>query len=327
MARRDSFGIAAQTAWGTANATPDYYIPVTSVTVSPNEETIEVEETTGTRFPSRIEKGTRYSELSVEGPVRVESFGSILYAALGEPTTTNNDPAYIHEFDPAAASKVPLPVSMRVSRVDPDTPIVDQFEDAIVNTLSVSCEPNGYASYTASFVAKDYESAATPSPTLDFSDRFPFHQLTAYISVNGGSETEIPLASWSVEYNNNIPTDAFVLGQRTLWEVVEDNADCSVTFSPRSDLNDHYRRALADSPDAVKLRLEATGDVIGSAAGNVRFEVTLHLLEYTDAPANISASDRLNMIEVSGRAAYDDANSKFVTFELENEVASYAQPT
>lgn len=331
MARRDSFGIAAQTDWGDANDTMEFFIPVESVDVSHNDETIEVDETTGTRFPSRIEKGTRYAELTVNGPVRAESFGRVLYATFGEPTTDGtNNPAYVHTFDPAESDAHPLPVSMLVTRKDPVVPIVDLFEDAIVNTLSLTCEPNGYLSYSAQLVARDYTPDADPSPTLDFSERFPFHRLTAYISVDGGQEEEIPLASWSMEYSNNIPTDAFVLGQRTLWEVSEDNADCSVTFSPRTDLEEHHRRALADNPTAVKLRLEAEGADIGTGSvpdGSFRVEVILYLIEYTDAPASINAAERMNMIEITARAAYDDDNDKFVDVILENETAAYAQPS
>lgn len=330
MARRDSFGIAAQEDWGTAESTMEAFVPVESVDVNHNAETIDSEETTGTRFPARMEKGTRFGELTGRGSVRAESFGRILYAAMGEPTTVATAaPAYVHTWDPAAADKRPLPVSLLVTRRDPTPPIVDLFHDAIVNTLSISCEPNGHTTFEAGFVAKDYAEAGTPSPTLDFSERFPFHTLTAYISVNGGSEEEIPLAAWSMEYSNNVPTDAFVLGQRTLWELAEDNADCSVSFSPRTNLEEHHRRALADEPDSVKLRLEAVGGDIGSGSvpdGSFRLEVILYLLEYADAPASIDAGSRMNLIEVSARAAYDDTAGKFITVELENETASYDQP-
>jgi hypothetical protein len=330
MSRRDSLGIAAQYDWGQPMSTIEFYAPVESVDVSHNDETIEIEETTGTRFPSRIEKGTRYGELSVSGAVRSESFGRILYATFGEPTTVATaDPAFVHTFDPAAADAQPLPVSLLVSRVDPDPGIIDLFDDCIVNSLTMNCEPNGYLSYSATFVAKDYESKAAPSPTFDFSERYPFHRLTAYISVDGGAEEEIPLGSWSMEYNNNIPTDAFVLGQRVLWELVEDNADCSVSFSPRTKLNEHHRRALADTPEAVKLRLEAVGSDIGVGSvpdGEFRVEVILHLIEYTDAPASINAGERMNMIEISARAAYDDDAGKFIDVILENETEDYDQP-
>lgn len=330
MSRSDSFGIAPQADWGTAEETMSAYAPVETVDVNHNNESIEVEETTGTRFPARIERGTRFGELTVSGPVRAESFGWTLYATFGEPdTVTTADPAIVHTWDPAAADARPLPVTLLVAREDPDPEIVDRFFDAIVNELTISAEPNGYLSYQASYIARDYTADVSPTPTLDFSERYPFHKLTAYITIGSDPEEEIPLASWSMSYSNNVPTDAFVLGQRTLWELVEDNASCECTFSPRSDLAEHHRRALADTPEAVKLRLEAVGGDIGEDSipdGSFRVEVILYLLEYTDAPASINAAERMRQIDITARAAYDDTNSKFVDVILENETAAYEQP-
>src|SRR5690606_7662668 len=121
MARSDSLGIAAQAAWGTPEDTMEYYPPVESVDVSHNTETIEIEETLGNRFPSRIEKGTRYGELSIAMAPRIVSFPRLLSGLLGEPATTQ--PAgtgaptvFEHEFDPAAADAEPIPLSLLVDR-------------------------------------------------------------------------------------------------------------------------------------------------------------------------------------------------------------------
>lgn len=331
MSRSDSFGIAAQEDWGDPEDTMEFFIPVETVDVNHNPESIEVEETTGTRFPARMERGTRYGEITVSGPVRVESVGRLLYATIGVPTSDSTDaPAIVHTFDPAGVGIVPKPVSLLVARVDPSpTPIVDLFYDCLVNELTISVEPNGYLSYAASFISRDYIEDAAPSTTYDFSERFPFHRLNAYIDLEDAAEAEIPLGSWSMTYSNNIPTDVFVLGQRTLWEVVEDNASMETSFMPRTAMDEHHRRALADTPEAVKLRLEAIGANIGSGSvpdGSYRFEVIQHLLEYVDAPASINAAERMRGIEVTARGAYNDDAGKFVEVIVENETAGYAVP-
>lgn len=336
MSRMDSFGIAAQEAWGDPEETMEFFIPVETVDVNHNLESIEVEETTGTRFPARIERGTRFGEITVAGPVRAESVGRLLYACFGTPTTVGAaDPAFVHTFDPAATGKVPLPVSLLVNRTDPtDGDITDRFYDAIVNELTLSVEPNGYMSYQASFVSRDYQSdVAEPSPTYDFSERYPFHVVNAYISVGDFEDSideEIPVGSWSMTYSNGIPTDVFILGRRTLWEVKEDNASCETTFTARSDMAEHHRRALADEPEKVRLRLEAIGDEIPDGtvqAGDFRFEVIQHMLEYTDAPASINAAERMREIEVTARGAFNDEAGKFVEVILENTTAAYGTPS
>jgi hypothetical protein len=327
MSRSDSFGIAAQEDWGDPEETMTFFIPVETVDVSHNNETIEVEETTGTRFPARIERGTRFGELTVEGPLRSESAGLLLYATFGVPATTGgNGTAFLHVFDPAVAGRVPKPVSLLVNRTDPEPTITDRFHDALCNELTISCEPNGHMRYSASFIAKDYLEVNEPSTSYDFSHRWPFFQAKAYLDVEGGGEAEVPVGSWSMTYSNNIPTDVFVLGQRTLWELVEDNASMETSFLARSDFEEHYRRALADEPDACKLRVEAIGPTMAGSTDEYRFEVIQWLIEETDAPANLNAAERMTGIEVTARAAFDDDNTKFVTVDLDNLTASYAEP-
>lgn len=335
MARSDSLGIAAQAAWGTAENTMEFYPPVESVDVSHSVENIEIEETLGNPFPTRLEKGTRFGELTISAAARVVSFPRLLSGLIGEPNTTQpNDTdaptVYEHEFDPVAADD-PIPLSLLVHRADPTPGITDLFYDALINEATLSCEPNGLLMASLTAVARNVdEDVDAPSVTSDVSTRFPFHTAAVYLTpdVDGDqtpTEVEIPVSSWSITYSNNILTDAFVLGSRLLWEVAPDNRTCEVSFTPRTDLAEHHRRALATYPSGNRLRLVAEGPEI---EGGFKFavEVDVALFEYTDAPANISAAERLNSVEVTGRAAFDDDASRFVTFTVRNSVASYAQP-
>lgn len=330
MSRVDSFSLAAQEDWGVPNTTMDYTVPVESVDVSHNQETIEVDETTGTRFPTRIERGTRFGELSATGLVRAISFGRIASAFFGLPDTAQPDAVgsptvYRHTFDPAASGKAPIPHTIVVAREDPDPAIVDQFNDCIGNEMTLSVEPNGILTFSASFVARDSEEVASPSPTSDFSRRFPFHQASVFLKIGEDAEEEIPTAAWSWTYSNNVPTDVFVLGLRTLWELREDNATSEVSFSPRSELNEHHRQALGDEPGRCRLRFVATGPIIEDTFA-WQIEVIQYLLEYTDAPANVSAAERMRLVEVTARAAYDDVAGKFIDLVLTNTVEDYDQP-
>jgi hypothetical protein len=327
MARNDSLGLAKQVAEGTGVAVMEYFPPVESVDVSQNLETIEIDETTGTRFPTRLEYGTEFWGLDASGAARVASLPRLLSAFFGAPTTTTPDGALAptarqHLFDPAAAGKTPIYHSALVTRTDPDPPIVDLMTDVLGNELTLSVEPNGLLMFEASLIGRTRASAAEPSPTFDFSRRFPFHEAKAYLSIDGGVEAEVKVGAWSFTYNNNLDTDAWVLGQRGLYTLQPGNADAEASFSPREALSAHYARALASTPEEVKLRLTATGPIIGGAVA-YQIEVIAYLLEYTDVPANLSAADRLNMVEISARAAYDDVTSKFVTVSVINTVASY----
>ena len=58
MARSDSVGLAKQTALGTKQTTMEFFVPVESAEISNNVETLEAEETIGTRFPTGVDYGS-----------------------------------------------------------------------------------------------------------------------------------------------------------------------------------------------------------------------------------------------------------------------------
>lgn len=329
--RSDSVGLAKQVALGTKQTTMEFFVPVESADISFNRETLEVEETSGLRFPSGIDYGTGYWEVGLSGAARAASLPRMLSAFMGAPTTSTPDVGAApsgrnHAFNPVTGSLVPH--SILLNRTDPSAAITDLVFDSLGNQLTLSVAANGFLMFDAGFAGRDNDDARPePSVTSDASTRWAFDQCHAYLTVDGGSEIEIPLASWSMQYNNNIDTSQVVLGQRTLYTIAEGNADASFSFAPRdkvstATLASHYRRALAADPAKNKLRLVATGATIGGAVA-YKVEVTGWNLEYLTAPANINAADRLSMIEVNARAAYDTASSKFVTVDVVNTTASY----
>ena len=329
MSRVDSVDIARQTAKGTPNLVMGYFPPVESAGAPQQREAMEIEETLGHRFPSGAEYGTRYFESPWSGAVRVDSFPRILSAFLGNPVSSQPDApgaptVYSHLFDPAAAGAEPEWVSLLINRTDPDTAITDLLKDARGNELTITVEPNGYLKFDASFVALDVDQTRPePVATRDSSQRFTFDKATVFMSVNGGAEVAIPVSSWSSTYSNNLVTDLAVLGSRVLFDLPYGNASCEAKFAPRSGLSEHYRRAMLDDPESVKLRLLVEG-AIAEGTSKFEFEHTVHLAQYIEAPAEITAGENLTGIEVSTRAAFDDAAGKFVTYRVQNKVADYS---
>lgn len=328
MSRLDSVGLAKQAGIDSKVTTPEFYVPVESASVSLNRELLEIEETIGTRFPTDPDYGTSFWELSIAGAVRAASFPRLLSAFLGAPTTSSPDTAAAptarkHAFDPVPSAGTPVPHSILITRADPSPKIVDLFYGCMGQEISLSVEPNNYVRFDASLVAKELDDTqAAPTVTADLSDRFRFHEAKAYISVAGGGEVEIKIERWSITYGNGIDTDEFVLGSQRLYNMKEGNASCQLTFTTKQDLSPHYRRALKTNPEKVKIRLTATGAVIGGAV-KWEFEWILHRCHYIDAPAQVSAADRLRGIEITARGAYNSADSKFVTAHVVNTTASY----
>lgn len=325
--RKDSFGLAKQTVYGTKVTAMEQFAPVESVDIKDVSETISADETTGTRFPARLEKGTKGFEIRAKGNLRPSSAPKILSGFFGTPVKTNpyltQATAYSYLFDPVLTD--PVLLSLLATMKDPQpNPIVGLFFDAIGSNLVLRADPSDFLSFEAGYFAADADlTQAAPVPTLDATKRFTFDQVHVYASINGAAEVEIPSASWQISYSNAEDRGGKILGQRKLYDLNAGIASCDVQFTPKSLLDAHFARALLDDPDTVKLRMNATGAVIAGAA-SFMVEVIVYLCEYVEAPASINASSRLNAIPVKARAAYDATNSKFVTVQVVNAINNAA---
>lgn len=332
MSRVDSVGLGKQTGageggLGTANPTPSYFIPVESADTGTNIEEMTREETLGHSFPTDPDRGVQFFEPSLSGACRSASLPRLLSLFLGDPLTTTPDAtgapsAHNHNFNPVARP-IPRAHSILLNRTDPNPAITDLLWDAIGNSLTLSLTPNDWMAFEAGLVAaKIDDTLSEPSVTADLTRRFAFYETKAYLTIGAGVEAEIAVSDVSLTYNLNVDTDQAVLGSRQLYKLQAGNVDCEVSFTPKSDLKLYYRRALALEPQNVKLRIEALGPVIGGA---IRHKVTIAIprLFEIEAPADIAAGETLTDVEVTARAAYDSATSKFVEVDVVNVVASY----
>lgn len=327
MSRLDALGIAKQSAFGTKQTTMEYFPPETSVDPGQSRETLTLEETIGSRFPTGLAYGTRYFPIGVQGALRPASLPRIKSAFMGAPTTvagTAGDVgSYVHTFDPTL-SNTELFHSLFAVRKDPSTPIVDLFYDALGNDFEETYAPNAYVVGSWNFIAlalDDTQSA--PSVSRDTSKRWVFDQVVVYVNIAGGGEAAVKCAAASIQYSNNLDTDEAILGSKKLYALPLGNADATFSFSPRESLNTYYREALKDTPDTNSARIVATGSAIGTTSKFFTVETIIPAFEITDAPAPIDASQVLKMVQVSGRVKLDDITGKFVTQKITNDVAAY----
>ncbi len=325
MSRRDAVGLSRQTNLATKNAVVGYWVPVESGERGLSRETLEIDETIGNRFPTGLDYGSRYFEPSFQGAVRLNSFPRVLAPTLGDPTSaaTAEATAKKHTFDPSLVDPQPHGVFMHTD-IDGEVDTDDLFWSAISNELVISCEPNDYLRFEQNMIAiKDDDTVVSPTVTSDLSRRFAYHLIKTFISVEGGAETEIPTAGFSFTYTNDLGTDEIVLGSRDLYKLPLGNVDGELTFTPKTNLNAWYRRALLLEPDSVKFRVLCEGDVIGTGVKQA-VEIIIHNTEAVEAPVDIDAGDPLTGVEITARAAYDAGTGKFCTVAVTNTVASYA---
>lgn len=323
MARSDIFALARQaTGQGTPDLTPDYYVPAEGVDPDVDRETIAVEETSGDRFPTGLEYGTRFFTINARLAPRMNSLPRLLSAWMGQPTTgAPVSGVYPHVFDPTVAGKQPEWHTIAAVRSDPTPAIVDFFTDCRGDRFTLTFAANDAPRLNGTLIGiglDDTQSA--PTPTHDTSERQKFHNALVYLD-DGGGEAVFACAVWALEYGNNLDTDNAVLGSRELYALPFGNADAQVTFSPRVDLSDHYRRALLEDPASIKVRLIADNGLAGALHRQV--EVIVPALETVSAPAPIDGSSVLKMVEVTARAKKNESDGKFCTVTVRNAVATY----
>jgi hypothetical protein len=328
MSRIDIFGLAKQTDASTKNATMEYYPPVESCEVEHAVETMEVDETTGHRFPTGMDYGTEFWNLSLKATPRMASLPRLLSMWFGQPVTSTPDAggapaARNHQFLATPTSAAPKEHSIFAVRKDPSPAIIDLFWTCLGDELSFAIESNDFLKLEGAIIARELDDTqSAPTQTLDNTARMSFDQVKCYASVNGAGEAEVKVRKFAVTYQNNLDTEDVILGTRRLQSLNVDNAMCEVSFQPTGALSTEYRRALLSDPDKVKLRFEALGAVIG-AATKYKVEFIIYACEYIEAPANIDAGERLKDIEITARARYDEVASKFVECNVVNIVATY----
>lgn len=323
MSRIDIVGLAQQTAgMGTKVTTMEYFVPVETSNVNANRETLEIQETIGTRFPTGLDYGTRFFEVPMAGAPRASSFPRVLSGFMGNPDTSGS----VHTFEPTGAGKTPLPHSIFVVREDPvtfgQTAITDLFWDARGNEIAVNIAANDYVKMDAGWIAIDLDDTqAAPTPTYDTSKRFKFSDVTTEWSIDEEASWQpIVCASAGFTYRNNLDTDEAVLGSRKLYSLPYGNADCEFRFSARSTMEDFYRYALDADPTDLAFKLTCT-----NADGDIMV-VTVHACQEVEAPAPVSGADVLKAIDVTARAHVND-DGDFVTVAITNDVVSYGAPS
>lgn len=320
MSRVDFVGLARQDAgMGTPETVSEYYVPVETASPDTTRETLEMEETIGTRFPTGIEYGTRYFTIPMAGAPRPASLPRILSGFIEQPSTTGAGP-YVHTQ--TATTGEPEPHTIFVARNDPDPAIADTFSDALGNELALDVAPNDFLRMDASWIALHVEELTpVPTPTSDLTKRWKFSECCVEISDdNGATWDPKQSAAWGITYRNNLDTDNAILCSNDLFSLPLGNADIDVRWSPVEDLNVNYRRYLAESPETLGIRLTATSPT-------ATLVVTVFAFEIIDAPAPVDASEVLKMIEVTGRGKVCETGAnagKFVSFVTTNAVATYA---
>lgn len=335
MSKADYMGVSLQQAGvnglKVVRATWDYFTPIQNEDITMQREELEAEETVGSRAPSPQEYGGRIFSGGISYFARPTSSPIFAAMAFGAPTTSTpvgGTLARDHVFDPTAANKEPLAASLLLVKADPNPKIVDILVGAKGNEYNLSVEANGYlgGSVGVSGVRLMTNQPEPGSVTRDVSRKWSFAQVGAQISVNGAALAPIQLTQFGFSYGNSLVEDLFVLGDVEVDDLPTGNISMESTFTPTRALRDHVYRALADTPDAVRVQLLAVGGEIETGQDN-ELEIDLKNCQYNEAGANVNAGETLRSTQVTANPVLDDVSNKLILLRFRNgETGTKYQP-
>lgn len=294
--------------------------PIATEEISLEREDMDLEETVGSRAPTAREYGGRVYEGDIELAARPDTFPVFLSMVLGAPVSTEVvTGVYRHVWNPIAADIEPLPASIWTVNRDVTPNVVDKYVGAKGNEMSIEIEANGYLMSTIGVAAYLLDQTATEPTGIaqDLTKKWAFHQVTAELAVGAGALASVPLLDFSLEYSNNIVTDLFNLGSKEVEALPPGNIEPEVTFTPSRDIGEHYRRALLDTPEDVRLKLVAQGAII-TGVHRYALEVDLKRLQYIEAPVDIDAGETLTGVEVTAAPVLKESDNSFIEIAVVN---------
>jgi hypothetical protein len=325
MGASSFIGVAKQSDLVTKNTTMAFFPQVSTAKLGLERAIVKMDETNGSRMASAIAYGSGYAKGEIEGAVRPASFPIFLASALGAPTSdagTGTPKAYTHVFDPTVTPTL-RPLSIMQVNNDTVPAAVDLFYGCVTDELSVSAKVDEYLMFKAAVFGLGVDQGqSAPAVTRDTSARFTALQIAAQIGVNGAALAAVKVSEFNVSIKNNVGTDCKVLGSSALVDLPGGNVEVEVEFTivGTAAMLEHYRRAMAATPDDVAVKLVATGAVISGANAN-SVTIDIKRMQYTEAPLDINAKDVATSIQIKGTACADATTGKLVIVTVMNDQA------
>lgn len=270
--------LRTQTVAGTYNAdtgTAGVGIKLRSGSLGPSRELLIPDpEIGGGRDVVDANLGTVAWSGDYEFYLRINSFLTLLKAALGTadaPVTATG--VVTHTITPSDAAALPF---LSIEEGVGSNLETYRYTDAVVNTLHLEAEANGYLMGTAGMIAAKQTAGntRTPSPLWDNTPMFIGSNIT--VTYNG---VTLPAKSFSLDINNNFEDDDFRLGSFYLGDLTPKRREVTATFNIREASSALWRTAVYGSPAAV-----APGGVTNKQ------ELVIHFETYDDIPGGTPAT-------------------------------------
>jgi hypothetical protein len=250
---------------------------------------------------------------------RVDALTTMLKAALGTaaaPVTATG--LTTHTITPSDAAQLPY---LSIEEAIGNGLEVYRYNDAVVNTLHLEADANGYLMGTVGLIgAKQVAGAVrTAAPVWDETPMI----VGTNITVTYNSVT-LPAKSFSLDINNNFEDDDFRLGSFYLGDLTPKRREITASFGIRESSSALWRQATYGLPAATEVGglttkqalviSMSTYESIGGATPVTSYNVTLTIPKFILTPYSLEASgDDVIESDVEGQAVRPAAATPIMT--------------
>jgi hypothetical protein len=260
---------------------------------------------------------------------RLEALPTLLKAGFGSAASAAVTGVNTHTITPSDSATLPfLAIEEKVgSGLE-----TYRYTDAVVNTLHLEADANGYMQGTAGLIAALQQAGQTPtnSPIWDNS---PLIVGTNILLTLGG--VTLPAKSFAFDLNNNFEDDDFRLGSFFLGDLTAKGREVSGSFAIRPEDSALWRRAaygLASATAvgglATKNQLVITATTYEDIEGGTpltKASLTLTMPNIVLEPFALEPSgDDVIENDISWRAVRPDAGTAIATAVVKNAAAAIA---
>lgn len=261
---------------------------------------------------------------------RMESLPTLFKAALGSNAdAVQGTGAWNHTITPTDSATLPyLGIEEKVgSGLE-----TFQYVDAVVNTLHLEAEANGYLMGTAGLIARQQTAGATPtaSPVWDNSPLIVGTNITmTYNAVT------LPAKSFSLDFANNFEDDDFRLGSFFLGDLTAKSREVTGSFTIRPNDSAFWRQAVygasaATTPGGLTTKQQlvitcTTYEDIGGSTPLVKSSISITIPKVALEPYGLEPSgDDVIESDISFRALRPSAATAIATVVIRNGKATVA---
>jgi hypothetical protein len=250
---------------------------------------------------------------------RMDSLATLLKAALGTaaaPVTATG--VTTHTITPSDSAQLPL---LSIEEAIGNGLEVYRYNDAVVNTLHLEAEANGYLMGTAGIIAaKQVAGAArTASPVWDETPMIVGTNIT--VTYNAVS---LPAKSFSLDINNNFEDDDFRLGSFYLGDLTPKRREVTASFGIRESSSALWRQATYGLPAATEVGGLTTKnqlvitcktyETIPAGTPLTEYTLTITIPKFTLTPYSLEASgDDIIESDIEGQALRPAAATPLLT--------------